>query len=76
MRRSGKSVVLVCAAPTRAAGGAVAGFGAGFTSVGARFATGTGAAGAATPADGGAGCHGSEDEGYEESAHTRGLSAG
>src|ERR1035437_372883 len=78
LRRRGTGVASGCARSTRVAGGTVAGFGAGLTSVRARFAAGNGAAriaGAGTLAGGGADGDGGEDEGEEESAHTQGLSA-
>ena len=76
--RSGPRVAPGRARPARVAGGAVAGFGPGGGTVGAGFVTGNGAArGARATAStgGGADCDCGEEQGDEESAHTRELSA-
>jgi hypothetical protein len=76
--RSGPGVGPGGAGSIRGARGTVAGFGAGFAAMGARFAAGNGSArsaGALTLARGGPDCDDGEYDGYEESAHTQGLSA-
>jgi len=74
--RSGPGVAPGYTGSTRVAGRTIADFGACFASAGAGFAAGNAAARTAAPAGGGADYAGGEDQGDEESAHTRRLSAG
>ena len=77
-RRNGPGVAHCYAGPTGVVGRTVAGFGPGGAAVGARFATGNGAtrgAGVLSLTGGWAGCDGGEEQGEEESAHTRVISA-